>query len=85
MQYVPAADAFLPIENIVSVLPCLTYQLFFERQTDAAIAELDDDKRRTLRATLRTVESPPPADFLQSRDSFLGSWANVSEASCHAR
>jgi soluble epoxide hydrolase/lipid-phosphate phosphatase len=36
----------------------LAYQLFFDKQTPAAIAELDRDIRRTLRGTLRDVASP---------------------------
>lgn len=59
--------------------PRLAYQLFFDRQTTAAIAELDRDVRRTLRGTLRDVTSPPPESFLTSPDTFLGAWDGVDE------
>ena len=55
------------------------YQLYFDRKLDAAIAELDHDIRRTIRATLRTVESPPPDEYLKSSDSFLDAWGHVKE------
>lgn len=41
------------------------------------MAELDQDIRRTLRATLRTVASPPPDTFLKSNDSYLSAWGGV--------
>lgn len=69
----------MPIENLLPLFPTLTYQLFFDRKTDEAIAELDKDVRRSLRATLRTTESPPPGSFLQSSDSYLGAWDSVKE------
>lgn len=59
--------------------PRLAYQLFFDRQTPAAIAELDRDVRRTLRGTLRDVASPPPESFLTSTDTYLGAWDGVDE------
>lgn len=61
------------------MFPALTYQLFFDSQTDAAVAELDQDIRRTVRATLRTVASPPPDTFLTSNVSFLSAWDSVEE------
>ena len=69
----------MPIENLLPLFPTLTYQLFFDRKTDEAIAELDKDVRRSLRATLRTADSPPPESFLQSGDSFLAAWDSVKE------
>lgn len=59
--------------------PRLTYQLFFNRQTSAATAELNRDVRRTLRGTLRDVASPPPDSFLTSPDTFLGAWDDLDE------
>lgn len=78
-QYIPSVGSFVPIENLLPLFPALTYQLFFDRKTGEAIGELDKDIRRSLRATLRTMESPPPEAFLQSRDSFLGAWDSVAE------
>jgi soluble epoxide hydrolase/lipid-phosphate phosphatase len=65
----------------VQAFPHLAYQVYFADQTSAAVAELNADIRRTLRATLRTVASPPPADFLLSNSSYLAGWKNVSNVS----
>jgi soluble epoxide hydrolase/lipid-phosphate phosphatase len=65
----------------VQAFPHLAYQVYFADQTSAAAAELNADIRRTLRATLRTVASPPPADFLLSNSSYLVGWKNVSTVS----
>lgn len=69
----------MPTEVLATAHPRLTYQLFFDRQTSAATAELDRDVRRTLRGILRDVASPPPASFLTSPDTFLGAWDGVDE------
>ena len=63
------------------MLPKLSYNLYFEHSTDAAIKELDTDPRRTLRGTLRTVDSPPPKKFLEQTDSFLRGWDGVDSVS----
>lgn len=44
-----------------------------------AVAELDQDIRRTVRATLRTVASPPPDAFLKSNKSYLSAWDGVKQ------
>jgi soluble epoxide hydrolase/lipid-phosphate phosphatase len=67
------------MEHLAAALPKLSYQLFFNKNTPEAIAELDKDVRRTIRATLRTVASPPPDEFLKSRSTFVGGWDNVAE------
>ncbi|KAI0303058.1 alpha/beta-hydrolase [Russula brevipes] len=59
--------------------PRLAYQLFFDEQTPAAIDELNRDVRRTLRGTLRDVATPPPDNFLTSRDTYVGAWDGVDE------
>ena len=69
----------MPIQALVGVLPKLTYQLYFDHKLDVAIAELDRDIRRTIRATLRTVDSPPPDEYLKNPDSFLDAWGHVKE------
>ncbi|KAF8189740.1 Alpha/Beta hydrolase protein [Pholiota molesta] len=79
IPYIPSSGHFVPIENFLSFLPALTYQLFFDFKTKAAVEELDRDIRRTIRATLRTVSSAPPESFLKSRDSFLDAWNGVKE------
>ncbi|KAI0303057.1 Alpha/Beta hydrolase protein [Russula brevipes] len=78
IPYSPAAGPFVPISALVPEFPRLAYQIYFAEQTAAAIAELNTDVRRTLRATLRNVKSPPPSDFLLSNSSFLAGWQNVS-------
>jgi len=44
-----------------------------------AVAELDKDIRRSIRATFRTKASPPPAEFLKSPESFLVGWSHLEE------
>ncbi|KAK7053783.1 bifunctional epoxide hydrolase 2 [Favolaschia claudopus] len=77
IPYLPSAGDFVPMEHLVSFLPKLGYQLFFDKNTPEAIAELDKDVRRSIRATLRTVASPPPEEFLKSTASYLIGWDGV--------
>ncbi|KAF9457240.1 Alpha/Beta hydrolase protein [Collybia nuda] len=77
VPYIPSAGEFVPVNALTGAFPKLTYQLYFDSKTDAATAELDRDIRRSIRSTLRSVDSPPPADFLTSPDSFLGAWSDV--------
>ncbi|KAJ6473210.1 alpha/beta-hydrolase [Mycena sanguinolenta] len=79
IPYIPSAGDFVPTEHLVAALPKLGYQLFFDQNTPEAIAELDKNVRRTVRATLRSVASPPPDDFLKDKESFLSGWADVAE------
>jgi soluble epoxide hydrolase/lipid-phosphate phosphatase len=67
------------MEHIVKMLPRLAYQIYFEKHTHSAIKELNKDIRRTLRATLRDVESEPPKDFLTSIKDFLKAWGHLEE------
>jgi len=79
VPYMPSAGPFMHMKDIVPMLPKLAYQLFFNSQPEAATQELDKDIRRTVRATLRTVDSPPPSNFLKSDKSFLEAWDEVKE------
>ncbi|KAJ7083118.1 Alpha/Beta hydrolase protein [Mycena belliarum] len=79
IPYIPSAGEFLPAKDLLLALPKLTYQLFFDQNTSQAVAELDKDMRRSIRATLRTVASPPPTDFLTSSTSYLEAWEDVAE------
>ncbi|KAL0064870.1 hypothetical protein AAF712_008123 [Marasmius tenuissimus] len=79
VPYIPSAGDFVPIKHLVPLLPKLTYQLFFSGKTEEAIAELDRDIKRSVRATLRTGGSPPPETFLTSEETFLGAWSGVDE------
>lgn len=79
IPYLPAEGPFVPVKELVPFLPALNYQLFFDQETGKAVRELDADIRRTIRATLRTVASPPPSDFLRSSESFLVGWDDVKE------
>ena len=65
----------------MSALPRLAYQLYFQQKTDEAIAEMNKDIRRTLRATLRSVTSAPPEKYLTSKDSYLFGWETYKTAS----
>ncbi|KAH9045759.1 Alpha/Beta hydrolase protein [Lactarius pseudohatsudake] len=78
IPYLPSAGPPVPISSLVQEFPRLAYQVYFAEHTSAAIAELSVDIRRSLRATLRTVSSPPPAEFLQSNSSYLAGWGNVT-------
>lgn len=77
VQYNPNAGQFLPIDEWVAVLPTLAYQMFFEKETDVATVELDEDIQRTLRAILRTASSPVPAAFLKSKTSLMRAWKGI--------
>ncbi|KAF5371997.1 hypothetical protein D9615_008132 [Tricholomella constricta] len=79
VPYIPSAGPFVPVKHMVSALPALAYQVYFDSELDTATAELDKDIRRTVRATLRTVDSPPPKTFLLSNESFLDAWGHVEE------
>ncbi|KAJ7755164.1 alpha/beta-hydrolase [Mycena metata] len=79
IPYIPSAGDFMPIEHLVVALPKLNYQLFFNKNTPEAITHLDKDVRRTIRATFRTVASPPPDEFLKSPTSYLSAWDDVVE------
>ncbi|GAW05471.1 alpha beta-hydrolase [Lentinula edodes] len=79
VPYIPSAGAYVPIKHLTSAIPKLTYQLFFDGKTAEAVEELNKDMRRTVRATLRTKDSPPPDDYLTSPYSFLDAWGHVEE------
>ena len=71
----------MPVEELAKVLPRLTYQVYFEKRTADAVKELDSDIRRTLRATLRTVASPPPEAYLKSHTDFLSAYDDIHVSS----
>jgi soluble epoxide hydrolase / lipid-phosphate phosphatase len=73
-QYLVGAGPYTPVEALAVALPRLTYQVYFEKSTKEAVHELNTDIRRTLRGTLRSVDSPPPSSFLESKADFLGAW-----------
>ncbi|TRM68733.1 Alpha/Beta hydrolase protein [Schizophyllum amplum] len=80
VPYMPAAgDAFTPVAALVPLLPKLAYNVFFAENTSIAVAELNQDVRRTLRGTLRQKSSPPPDDFLTYTDTFIGAWKDYAE------
>ena len=75
--YIAAVGPYTPIATFVPLIPHLAYQVYFAEKTSAAITELNADIRRTLRATMGTVASTPPPDFLTSNSSYLDAWKNV--------
>ncbi|TFY76836.1 hypothetical protein EWM64_g7177 [Hericium alpestre] len=79
IPYLPSAGHYMPIKALIQQLPRLSYTVFFDEKIADAVAELSKDVQRTLRATLRTVDSPPPDAFLTQTDSFLGGWKDVQE------
>jgi len=79
VPYISASLPFFPIKELTTLFPTLRYQVFFDSQTDMAVVELDKNIRRSVRATFRTVASPPPDTFLKSNESFLSPWDSVEE------
>lgn len=79
IPYLPYQGPFLASETLAEALPKVAYTVFIEKMTDEAAAELGRDVRRTLRATLRTVDSAPPDSFLLHQDSFLRGWIDVDD------
>ncbi|KAF9494512.1 alpha/beta-hydrolase [Pleurotus eryngii] len=79
IPYIPAHGDYIPMKALVPMLPKLAYQVFFSGNTSDAVKELDADIRRTIRGTLRTVDSAPPEHFLMSGETFLGAWDGVEE------
>jgi soluble epoxide hydrolase/lipid-phosphate phosphatase len=77
VPYIAGAGPFTPVEQLSKYLPHLTYQIYFEKTTKKAVAELNADIRRTLRATLRSVDSPPPEGFLTNKAKFLKPYADM--------
>ena len=69
------------MKEFTALFPALKYQIFFDSQTDMAVVELDQNIRRSVRAVLRTVTSPPPDTFLKSNESFLSAWDSVEQVS----
>ncbi|KAF8515778.1 Alpha/Beta hydrolase protein [Hysterangium stoloniferum] len=78
VPYLPSAGPFTPTEALVALLPHLSYQVYFAKETHAAINELNASIRRSLRSVMRSIASPPPSDFLLSLDTFLSSWRHTS-------
>ncbi|KAF8838646.1 alpha/beta-hydrolase [Paxillus ammoniavirescens] len=74
VPYLPSSGPFQTAASLSTSMPTLSYQTFFEKNTSEAVVELNNDIRRTLRGTLRSVDSPPPAEFLKSTETFMGAW-----------
>lgn len=79
VPYLHAAGPFADSAQLAAVMPKLAYQVFFENHTTEAVAELNKDIKRSLRATLRTVNSTPPDSFLTSTSTYLGAYDNMTE------
>ncbi|KAF9027539.1 alpha/beta-hydrolase [Hymenopellis radicata] len=79
VPYIPAAGSFVPMKDLTSLFPKLTYQLYFDKKTAEAVEELDADIRRSLRSTLRSKSSVSPPEFLTSQNDFLGAYKDVKE------
>ncbi|KAH9949141.1 alpha/beta-hydrolase [Amylocystis lapponica] len=78
IPYIPSAGTPRPTSELLKFFPKLAYQLFLANHP-LATAELGADVRRTLYATLRTVDSPPPDAYLRDTTSFLRAWDAVEE------
>ncbi|EGO01415.1 hypothetical protein SERLA73DRAFT_103194 [Serpula lacrymans var. lacrymans S7.3] len=79
VPYLHSAGPFVDNTQLMQTMPRLAYQIFFENHTTEAISELNKDIRRSLRATLRTVASPPPDNFLTNTTSYMGAWSTLDE------
>ncbi|PFH49124.1 hypothetical protein AMATHDRAFT_63697 [Amanita thiersii Skay4041] len=76
VPYISSSSDFLPISQFIPAFPKLAYQLYFDQNTDEAVAELDADIRRSLRSVFRTQNSAPPDSFLTSTKNFLGAYGD---------
>ncbi|KZS93335.1 alpha/beta-hydrolase [Sistotremastrum niveocremeum HHB9708] len=74
VPYITSAGPFTPIEQLAVHLKTLTYQVYFQKRTAEAVAELNRDIRRSLRSTYRSIDSPRPKAALMSDTSFLDAW-----------
>ncbi|XP_006460446.1 hypothetical protein AGABI2DRAFT_184905 [Agaricus bisporus var. bisporus H97] len=79
IPYIPSIGPYFSVKRLVPAFPRLAYQTFFDRDTENAAKELERDIRRSLRATLRSIASPPPNAFLESEESFLDAWKDIEE------
>ncbi|KAG8792500.1 hypothetical protein FRC17_008590, partial [Serendipita sp. 399] len=80
LPYLPAvAKEPIPIESLIAALPKLTYLIYLQKKTDAAIAELNRDIRRSLRAFIRSYHSPSAHRFLRSKHNLLKAYDDVDE------
>ena len=52
-------------------------QVYFSEKPDEAVAELNQDIRRSLRAIIRSRHNPPPDSFLTSAESMLGAFKGL--------
>ena len=77
----PYGGPYVPIDQLIPAFPRLAYNVYFQDYTTTAAQEISKDARRTLRATLRTVASPPPPTFLEQTDSYLRGWESVDTVS----
>ena len=70
----PAGEVFTPVAQLVKYFPSLMYFVYFDDKMEKAVAELEGDVRRTLRAAYRSVKNPPPEGFLKSGDALLDAY-----------
>lgn len=82
IPYIPFAGPFRPTSALAPYFPHLSYQIFLGETPVLAQAELDHDIRRSLRATLRGMASPPPKAYLTHTDSFLRAYEDIAEVCC---
>ncbi|KAH7099108.1 alpha/beta-hydrolase [Auriculariales sp. MPI-PUGE-AT-0066] len=71
IPYIPPVGPFVPIAALAKQVPTLTYQIYFDKKTDAAVAELDGNVRRALRSTYKPATFKRPEGVLQSDSDFL--------------
>ena len=76
-QYIPSVEHFTPIRMLLPAFPKLSYQIFFSEETPKAIAELNSDVARTLRATIRSARHPPPDAYLRDTTSFMKAYDDI--------
>lgn len=76
IPYIPAGKNFALLSDFVKYFPKLAYQLYFDKKTDQAVVELEQNIRRSLRSVYRSIESPTPDSFLASKDDFLGAYGS---------
>jgi soluble epoxide hydrolase/lipid-phosphate phosphatase len=61
----------MPVRHLVKYFSRLMYMVYFDDKMEKAVAELEGNVRRTLRATYRSIKDPPPEAFSKSGEAFL--------------
>ncbi|PAV20580.1 alpha beta-hydrolase [Pyrrhoderma noxium] len=79
VPYIQSSGPFVPMKDLAAHLPRLAYQIYFSDKTEEAVAELNKNIQKSLRSVYRSVNDPPPEEFLLSKSSFLDAYGPHQE------